>query len=123
MEEPEALETEEALQSVLTSSTDRLFIVKFGAVWCKPCTDLQPSIDALKQELSETDRNAQVVLVDRTDDNDELFSKHDITKLPTVLLITNGEVCAKLARPDPTDMRHKVISMLPPPALVLDADF
>jgi len=123
MQEPEALETEEALQSLLTSSTDRLFIVKFGAVWCKPCTDLQPSIDALKQELAETDRNAQVVLVDRTDDNDELFSTHDISKLPTVLLIINGEVRTKLARPDSADLRHQVLSLLAPPALVLDADF
>jgi thioredoxin-like negative regulator of GroEL len=123
MEEPDALETEEALHSVLTSSTDRLFIVKFGAVWCRPCTDLQPSIDALKLELAETDRNAQVVLVDRTEDNDELFSKHNITKLPTVLLITNEEVRAKLPRPDPADLRHQVFSMLAPPALVLDADF
>lgn len=123
MQESEALETEEALQSQLTTSTDRLFIVKFGAVWCKPCTDLQPSMDALSQELAETDRNAQVVLVYRTDDNDELFSTYEITKLPTVLLIINGEIRAKLARPDPADLRHQVLSLLPPPALVLDADF
>ena len=67
---PMELETEESLERVLESNPVRLFIVKFGAVWCEPCTKLQPHMDALAQELATNSSNAQVVLVDRTDDND-----------------------------------------------------
>lgn len=119
----QVLETDEELQGVLTSSADCLFIVKFGAVWCKACNDIQPFIDNLIQELANKDRNTQVVLVDRTDDNDELFSTHQITKLPTVLIIKNKAIRVRLERPDPEHMRSVVVSMIEPRDLVLNADF
>jgi len=115
--------TEEDLNALLVESETRLVIVKFGASWCRPCNELQPHLLALASELHETERDAKFVTVEKNDETEELFEKYEITRLPTILLIKGHETQHTLSRPNQEELRKKVFSLLPPPELVLNADF
>lgn len=115
--------TEEELDTILTQSETDVVIVKLGAEWCRPCQLLQPHLELLASELQEKQRGGRFVTVEKTEDTEPIFEKYEITKLPTVLLVVNGEVKQTLARPDPDTLRTQVFTLTPPPPLVLDEDF
>ena len=117
------LDTKEQLQELLSSDTDRLFILKLGATWCAPCKDAQPAFEALSIEASLRNRNTTCVVINKTDENESLFEEHEITKLPTFILFQYGEMKAKIPRPNPDELTRIMEPYLPCPALVLDADF
>ena len=115
--------SEDELISLSTEDASRLLIVKFGADWCRPCQILQPHIKDLAAELEKKQRGCTVVTVDKTDDTEPMFEKYEISKLPTVLLMLNGEVKETIPRPDIDNLRMRVFTLAPPPALCLDEDF
>lgn len=117
------VDTDEQLQELLSSDRDRLFILKLGATWCAPCEEAQPAFEALSVETSSQKRNTTCIVINKTDDNEAIFDEHEITKLPTFILFQNGEVKAKIPRPDPAGLMKVMEPHLPLPALVLDEDF
>jgi len=117
------LDTKEQLQELLSSDTDRLFILKLGATWCAPCKDAHPAFEALSIEASLQNRNTTCVVINKTDENESLFEEHEITKLPTFILFQYGEMKAKIPRPNPDELTRIMEPYLPCPALVLDEDF
>ena len=113
----------EDLDKILEKEDSRLVIVKFGAQWCHPCQQLQPHVDLLAQDLEDNARDAVVVCIEKTDDNEDIFEHYEITKLPTVIIFQASEQKHILPRPDPEQLRKEVYAALPLPALVLDDDF
>jgi len=66
---------------------------EFGAMWCPPCKQLKPTIEALKKEY---EGKIEVRSID-TDQNKELAQKFNITAIPTlVFLDTKGNELSRI---------------------------
>ena len=76
-------------QEVKNSSVPVL--VDFWAEWCMPCRMLGPIIDEIATEF---EGKAKVGKVD-TDANREVSLNYEISAIPTVLLIKDGQIVQK----------------------------
>lgn len=76
-------------QEVMNS--DVPVLVDFWAEWCMPCRMLGPIIDEIATEF---EGKAKVGKVD-TDANREVSLKFEISAIPTVLLIKDGQIVQK----------------------------
>ena len=62
-------------------------IVDFYADWCGPCKIMSPIIDEIAEEMS----NVKVGKVN-VDECGDLAMKYDVSSIPTILIVKNGEV-------------------------------
>lgn len=81
--------TDQTLGEVL--KTDKLVLIKFGAMWCRPCLQMDPIIEQLHDEFPDV-----VVGKVDVDENSTTSSKYGIRNIPTILFLKNGEVVDKL---------------------------
>ena len=81
---------EETFADALAS--DRPVVVDFWAEWCQPCHHLAPTLDALAVDYGD---QVQVVKVD-IDANPGLAETYQVRSIPTVLVIADGAVQARL---------------------------
>jgi len=63
-------------------------VVDFSATWCGPCKMLTPRLESA---VAGTEDAVDLAIVD-IDDLGELAMEHDVSAVPTVLGIKNGEV-------------------------------
>ena len=61
-------------------------LIDFYADWCPPCKKLSPIVEKVANENS----NVKFVKIN-IDDEEELANKYNISSIPTLLLIKNGE--------------------------------
>ena len=64
-----------------------IIIVKLGATWCGPCKKLAPLFEQLSNEFT-TIKFLKV----NVDEAEEVAKHYDVSALPTVLFIKDGEV-------------------------------
>lgn len=62
-------------------------VMKFFGNWCPPCVVLAPTIDKLKEEL--TDVEFEFVDID---EQPELATKMGVRAVPTLIFLKDGEV-------------------------------
>lgn len=62
-------------------------LIDFYATWCMPCKVMSPIIEEIAKEHKEI----KVVKID-IDRNEELAIKYNIMRIPTMLMMKNGEV-------------------------------
>ena len=72
---------EEFNSEVINSNTPVL--VDFYANWCGPCKMLKPILNEVKSD------KVKIVSID-VDDADEIASKYNISSIPCLILINNG---------------------------------
>jgi thioredoxin 1 len=83
--------TDENFDKEITS-TEKLVLVDFFAVWCEPCSMLAPILDKVAEDLKE-----KVVLFKVNVDNaPKISGKLGIEKIPTVVLFKNGKPVSKI---------------------------
>ena len=73
-------------------STDKLIVVKFGAVWCPPCRAINPVIE----EVATMYEGKAIVASIDVDDSPQTASVYGIRSIPTILFIKDGEVKEKV---------------------------
>ncbi len=65
-------------------------LVDFWAPWCGPCRMLTPVLDALSQEMDGKVKIGRV----NVDEQPKLSEKYQISSIPTLLLIKDGQIIA-----------------------------
>jgi len=66
--------------------SDKRVLVDFNAEWCGPCKMMKPVLE----EISTSNNEIKIVSIN-VDNEDELASKYNISSIPCLVLIENGE--------------------------------
>jgi len=66
-------------------------VVDFYAEWCGPCQKLTPVFDELSKELANKFKLVKVNI----DEQRDLAINYNVSSIPTILFIKNGEVKGK----------------------------
>ena len=77
-------------EEVLKSDTPVL--VDFWAVWCGPCRQVAPVVEALATKWGETVRVGKV----NVDDHPSIAEKYNIMSIPTLMLFKDGVVVERV---------------------------
>lgn len=72
--------------------TEKLLVLKFGAIWCSPCRMTDPIFEELHTEYGEEVVIGKV----NVDENPEASTKYGIRSIPAIMFIKNGIVVDKL---------------------------
>ena len=75
-----------------TIQSDRPVLVDFWATWCRPCQALSPIIDELAQETA----GKFVVGKLDIDTNPGMAVKHNVKRIPTLIIFRNGQEVDRL---------------------------
>jgi thiol-disulfide isomerase/thioredoxin len=68
-------------------------VVKAGASWCRPCTQIKPKFD----QWSSDQKYSSIKFLDvDIEDMDDSFRKYQVNALPTFLFILNKEVLCRV---------------------------
>lgn len=84
-------------------NNDKLYFLDIFATWCGPCKKLLPMVEAVAAEMAEKDITFYKVNVDNTDLLNVVKSKYEVTSIPTLLFIRNGEVLSRHGNPGSKD--------------------
>lgn len=68
-------------------ASNRLALVDFKTEWCAPCKQMEPIVDALKEEFA---GEATVLRID-VDANKKIAEKYSIQGVPVFILFVNGQ--------------------------------
>ena len=63
-------------------------LLDFWASWCGPCKMIEPVLEELASEMTETLKIAKM----NVDENSQIPSQFGVRSIPTLLLIKNGEI-------------------------------
>ena len=66
--------------------SEKRVLVDFNAEWCGPCKMMKPVLE----EISTSNNEIKIVSIN-VDDEYELASKYNISSIPCLVLIENGE--------------------------------
>lgn len=69
---------------------DKNIIVDFYATWCGPCKMLAPVLDAVADEMGDSVEIYKINI----DEHAEFSIKKNVTAVPTVMFIKDGEIKA-----------------------------
>jgi len=78
--------TNTALKEYLKKSDDALLIIKFYAPWCGPCNRMEKGFQELSEEFSDV-----LFTSVNIDTEDAITEQYDISSVPTIIFIKNGE--------------------------------
>lgn len=67
---------------------EQLTLADFFATWCRPCKQMHPVLEQLKQELGDSIR---IIKLD-VDKNQAIANAYRIQSVPTLMLFRNGQV-------------------------------
>lgn len=73
---------------------DKNIIIKFSAIWCKPCEKLAPIYKNVAEFSMEKNNNLIFAHLD-VDEQGALAQKYNISSLPTLIIVKHGEEVAR----------------------------
>lgn len=100
-----SIENVEQFNKIIETSENRLLILDFYADWCLPCKELEPILEKIANEESDT---VSIYKID-IDRNRELSNSFRITGVPYVAFVKNKENVFSLTGLYPKNMYLKVI--------------
>lgn len=82
-----------------------LSIIKFSAIWCRPCKTVSPVYQSLSEEFK--DIKFYEIDVDESED----LSSYSIKSLPTFICFKDGQEIKRMTGSDPKKLREFVSSL------------
>ncbi len=79
------------IAEILAESNNKMILLDFYAPWCAPCRALEPVLDAFSEHHEDLVSAYSVNI----DTDRELAERFDVSVLPTVLVLVNGEVIGR----------------------------
>ena len=77
--------------------SEQLTVIDFWAEWCGPCRAIGPVIEELSKEYSGKVNIGKV----NVDENPQISMNYNITSIPAILFIKNGQVVDKMVGAQP----------------------
>lgn len=68
-------------------SSEKLVLVDFYGIWCRPCQTLMPILQEVKQQLGD---DIKIVKID-IDKNPMLATNYQVRSVPTLILFNEGK--------------------------------
>ncbi len=78
-------------------NSDKLTVIDFWAEWCGPCRAIGPVIEELSKDYEGKVNIGKV----NVDENPQLSMSFNITSIPAILFVKNGQVVDKLVGAQP----------------------
>lgn len=82
--------TQESFQEDVLNA-DRPVLVDFWADWCMPCKMIEPVLEELAEELSESLTVARI----NVDRQSSLAAQYNVVSIPAILLFKDGKVVSQ----------------------------
>ncbi len=90
----------------LIADTSKIYVVDFGAIWCAPCVQQKPIMEALQNELKD-----KFVLVNvDAGTHINLKSEMQVSVLPTIFIYKKGKQTMRFEGLTPKDLLFKEIT-------------
>jgi thioredoxin 1 len=87
MEDCMALNVTDANFAQEVLGSDRPVLVDFWAEWCPPCKAMEPTIEALSEELA---ASVKIVKLD-VDSNPGITVQYNVRAMPTLIIFKDGQ--------------------------------
>jgi len=87
--------------------TTGLVVIDFYATWCGPCKKLSPVFSELSLKYS----TVTFLKVD-TDNAEELAKHYDVTALPSIVFIKNGDIISLIKGFNPTMLTNELEELI-----------
>ena len=71
--------------------SDKLSVIKMGAIWCGPCRVLAPILQSVSEKFEDVNFGEIDV-----DNQPEIAREQSVRSVPTILFFKNGEIVDKL---------------------------
>lgn len=100
----------EQIAAAITEAKEnkKLLMLKFGAVWCKPCKMIAP----IAQRIVESNSDRLTGYEVDVDVVKETITQFNVSSLPTFLLIWNGDVKRTWKGSSPDELHDNVFTEL-----------
>ena len=85
------------------STAEGLVVIDFFAVWCPPCQNIAPCVEAMAKEFS----SVLFLKVD-ADENEEACQKYNIEAMPTFIFIKGGQTVDTMCGADKDKLRNLI---------------
>lgn len=89
MEQPAGMKLEDLERLLVGHTSDKLFIIRFGAEWCAPCRHTAPAAHEAMERLSHKHQSKVVCISIDIDDSLELYAelkrRRALTGVPSIL--------------------------------------
>ena len=85
------------------STAEGLVVIDFFAVWCPPCQNIAPCVEAMSKEFS----SVLFLKVD-ADENEEACQKYNIEAMPTFIFIKGGQTVDTMRGADKDKLRNLI---------------
>lgn len=101
------IESVESFQAIMADSRMPV-LLDIYAEWCAPCRSMQPTIDKLAVEF---EGNAVIAKLN-IDNVPEVAKKYGVSKVPTVLIFSNGELVETVAGAHTSDRYSTLLNRI-----------
>ncbi len=71
--------------------SDKLSVIKMGAIWCGPCRVLAPILQSVSEKFEDVNFGEIDV-----DNQPEIAREQSVRSVPTILFFKNGEIVDKM---------------------------
>jgi len=92
MAHPDIVELSDASFDTEILKSDTVALVDFWAVWCGPCRQIAPTVEALATEYKGKLKVAKM----NVDDHQGVPQKYEIRSIPTLLIFKGGNVVGQI---------------------------